>query len=284
MLHSRRAMLAGAIGAGFATAGRGASLATIRLTAGQLVQGGWALGASASEVGAVVLDGAPVPRAPDGAFFLAFDRDAPPAARLSVRLANGLGLDQTLTIARRDWPVERIDAPFYPPAMPDAEFARRRAIELAQITAARAHDTGATGWRQGFHWPVRGRISGQFGAQRVYRGAAGGDAPGAYHPGIDIAAPAGTPYVAPADGVVVLAAAAPFTLEGNLLIVDHGMGLNSAFLHSAGLLVAEGRRVARGEPLGLVGMTGRATGPHLHWAVRWRVARLDPLLLAGPMG
>ena len=81
--------------------------------------------------------------------------------------------------------------------------------------------------------------------------------------------------------MVVLAAAAPFTLEGNLLMIDHGMGLSSAFLHSSALLVGEGDRIAQGQPIGHIGMTGRATGPHLHWGLRWREARLDPLLMLG---
>ena len=132
-------------------------------------------------------------------------------------------------------------------------------------------------------WPAIGRISGRFGAQRIYRGT-----PGSYHSGIDIAPGAngggsGSPYVAPADGVVILAAEAPFTLEGNLLMIDHGNGLSSAFLHSSKLLVKAGDVVHRGQAIGLIGMTGRATGPHLHWSLKWREARLDPILLTGAM-
>src|SRR3546814_463767 len=122
-------------------------------------------------------------------------------------------------------------------------------------------------------------LSGFFGSQRVYQGK-----PGSYHSGTDVAVPAGTPFVAPADGVVVLAASAPFTLEGNLLIVDHGMGLNSAFLHCQRLDVKLGDRVVQGQRLGTVGRTGRATGPHLHWSLKWQGARLDPSKLAGPIG
>lgn len=118
-----------------------------------------------------------------------------------------------------------------------------------------------------------------FGSQRIYQN---GEA-GAYHSGTDIARPAGTIVVAPADGVVVLAADHPFTLEGNLLMIDHGMGLNSAFLHLSRIDVKTGDRVTRGQAVGAVGMTGRATGPHLHWSLRWREARIDPLLMAGPM-
>ena len=154
---------------------------------------------------------------------------------------------------------------------------RIREPELAAINAARAEQTGATGWREKFVWPVKGRISGLFGSQRIYRGE-----PGSYHSGIDIAPGAGTPYVAPADGVVVLARSG-FSLEGNLLMIDHGMGLNSAFLHSQELFVKEGERVKQGQTLGLVGASGRATGPHLHWSLKWHDARLDPLLFTGPM-
>jgi murein DD-endopeptidase MepM/ murein hydrolase activator NlpD len=159
--------------------------------------------------------------------------------------------------------------------MPDAEFARRRSAELARIHAARAHDTGAQGWRQPMIRPACGAMSGRFGAQRVFRGV-----PAAYHAGMDIAAGAGSAIVAPADGVVVLAAVADvFTLEGHLVIVDHGMGLNSALLHARTLSVGEGTAVKQGQVLGEVGMTGRATGPHLHWGLTWRGRRLDPLLL-----
>ena len=129
---------------------------------------------------------------------------------------------------------------------------------------------------QDFIWPVRGRISGRFGSQRIYRGE-----PGSYHTGLDIAPGAGTPYVAPADGVVVLAAD-DFSLEGNLLIIDHGNGLNSAFLHSQRLDVKQGDRVTQGQQLGLIGSSGRATGPHLHWSLMWGKARLDPLLFVAP--
>jgi murein DD-endopeptidase MepM/ murein hydrolase activator NlpD len=160
--------------------------------------------------------------------------------------------------------------------MPDAAFRERRAAELAQIGAARARGSSAKGWRQAMVWPAAGRISGEFGSQRIYHGE-----PGAYHGGTDIAAPAGAAIRAPADGVVVLAATGQaFTLEGHLLIVDHGMGLTSAFLHCSDLVVHEGDSVVQGQLLGHVGMTGRATGPHLHWALTWRGRRLDPRLFA----
>jgi Peptidase family M23 len=223
---------------------------------------------------AVALDGQALALAPDGAVLIGFDRDAPPQARLTARLADGREHSETLAIAPGNWRIEQINAPWRGSAGNDAEFARRRPAELAQINAARRIGADSSGWQQRFAWPVRGRLSGFFGSQRVYQGK-----PGSYHSGLDIAAPAGTRFVAPADGVVVLAAASPFTLEGNLLIVDHGMGLTSAFLHGARLDVTTGQVVRQGQPLGTVGATGRATGPHLHWGMRWRQAKVDPLLL-----
>ena len=91
------------------------------------------------------------------------------------------------------------------------------------------------------------------------------------------------PFAAPADGVVVLAAADAFTLEGHLLLIDHGMGLNSAFLHCTQLDARLGDAVRQGQVIGRVGMTGRATGPHLHWSMKWRSAKLDPMLFVGAM-
>lgn len=246
--------------------------------AGQLTQGGWIRGqAPAGAVSArlgeqdLALDG-------EGRFFAAFDRDAEATATLAAVLRDGRSVEETLTIAPRAWQIEHVDADFRA-NVPAAEYTRRREPELARTAAAKARETGSGGWRQTFIWPATGRISGRFGSQRVYRGQ-----PGSYHTGLDIAGGAGTLYVAPADGTVVLAATEPFTLEGYLLIIDHGMGLNSAFLHSSELLVREGDAVRQGQAIGRIGATGRATGPHLHWGLTWRGRRLDPLLFTGPQG
>ena len=198
--------------------------------------------------------------------------------RQVATLADGRPLAQSLNVSPRDWRIERVNAPLRPTRNSEA-FMALRTPELARIAAARAAHRDSQGWRQAFLWPVTGRISGLFGAQRIYRGE-----PGAYHGGVDVVAPAGTPVRAPADGVVTLAADHPFTLEGNLLMIDHGAGLNSAFLHLSRIDVAEGQHIVRGQIIGAVGATGRATGPHMHWGMKWNDARIDPLLLAGPMG
>ncbi|RHW19412.1 M23 family peptidase [Sphingomonas gilva] len=244
---------------------------------GAIRQGGVVIGTAPEGVVAVNLNGEKITLAPDRRFLIAFDRDAPPTARISATLSDGRSIDETLTVAKGDWEIEHVDAS-RTGGRTSAEFRRLRPAELAAINGARARETGAEGWRQQFTWPVIGRISGRFGAQRIYRGT-----PGSYHSGVDVAKPAGTPLVAPADGVVILATDHPFTLEGNLLMIDHGMGLNSAFLHLSEISVREGESVRRGQPIGRIGATGRATGPHMHWGMKWNDARIDPLLLAGPM-
>lgn len=241
-------------------------------------QGSLLLGTAPAGSVRVMLNGAMVPVAPDRRFAIAFDRDAAPQAILSATLGDGRTVTLPLAVAPRAWRIERLDRVAKVP-VPNADFTARRPAELARIAAARGRGSEAQGWRQRFVWPATGRISGLFGSQRIYRGE-----PGSYHGGVDVALPTGAPVVAPADGVVVLAAASPFTLEGRLLILDHGHGLNSAFLHLSRIDVAEGAHVRQGERIGAVGATGRASGPHLHWGMMLGAARIDPLLVAGTMG
>ncbi|MCB2089380.1 MAG: peptidoglycan DD-metalloendopeptidase family protein [Sphingomonadaceae bacterium] len=244
---------------------------------GELTQGGWIRGQVPSRAVSASLDGQELPLDGQGRFFAAFDRDSGTSALLTAMLADGSTVTKRLTISPRKWNIERVNVARRSGG-PSAAFMERRRPELAKINAARKVNAPSMGWAQDFVWPVKGRISGRFGSQRIYRGE-----PGSYHSGMDIATGAsGTPFVAPADGVVTLAAAKPFSLEGNLLIIDHGNGLNSAFLHCSKLAVKEGDVVKRGQYIGNIGSTGRATGPHLHWSIKWRKARLDPLLFVGP--
>lgn len=240
---------------------------------GQPTQGGWLRGRTSGVTG-LALDGKGVAMGADGAFLIAFDRDAPPLARLVATVAGGQAVARDIVVATRAWQIEHVNVAKRPGAVPDEEFLRIRKGELARIAAARARRTGAEGWRQDFLRPAPGRFSGRFGAQRIYRGE-----PGSYHSGLDIAGGAGTAFIAPADGVVTLAAAdSPFSLEGHLLMLDHGNGLNSAFLHCSALAVVEGETVRQGQVIGRIGSSGRATGPHLHWSIKWEESRLDPLL------
>jgi murein DD-endopeptidase MepM/ murein hydrolase activator NlpD len=223
---------------------------------------------------AIQLDGKPVKLLPDGRYMVGFGRDAPAAAHLAC-LDGPAGRDpnvRAVTVTARNWPVQSL--PTLPPKpVPDAEFDARRPAELAKISAARATPSDLTGWTESFIRPAKGPQSGQFGSQRILSGQ-----PQAPHGGLDIAAAAGSPVVAPASGVVRLAEG-PFTLEGNLVMLDHGFGLVSVFMHLSRIDVRPGQTVRQGEQLGLVGATGRATGPHLHWGMTWTDVRVDPASL-----
>lgn len=245
---------------------------------GALTQGGWLRGqvplgtvtARLGEQGLVLDD--------EGNFFAAFDRDAGASAELVATLADGRTLTTAMTVSPRNWQIERVNVARSAGGASES-FMRRRQPELDAIWAARTANSDTDGWTQQFIWPLSGRISGRFGSQRIYRGE-----PGSYHSGIDIATGgSGNPFVAPAAGVVTLAAREPFSLEGHLLIIDHGAGLNSAFLHLSQIDVNVGDRVEQGQVLGRIGSSGRATGPHLHWSMKWHDARLDPILFTGPM-
>ena len=246
---------------------------------GTISQGAMLIGTAPNGTTVLTLDGEAVPLTSDGRFLIAFGRDHGPSATLIARRSDGSAITDTLAVLPRLWRLEELPIP--KGTTPTPEFLAQRSAELAQIKAARviAVATQSDGWRQAFIWPVTGRISGLFGAQRVYNGEKG-----SFHSGLDVAVPQGTPVRAPADGVVLLAASGdPFTLEGHLLMVGHGMGLDSAFLHLSHIDVKVGDVVRQGQVIGESGMSGRATGPHLHWALTWRGERIDPLLVAPPM-
>lgn len=244
---------------------------------GAITQGGLVIGNAPPGTVSIAFDGKPIELSRDGRFLIGFGRDSEQTAVVEARLSDGRIIRQELQVRSRQWDIQSL--PTLPRGTtPTPEFLARRKIELERINTARAIQSGGEGWRQNFIWPVTGRISGVFGSQRIYAGE-----PGAPHSGVDVARPTGTPVTAPADGTVVLAAEAPFTLEGHLLIIDHGMGLNSAFLHLSRIDVRQGQQVRQGQLVGAIGATGRATGPHLHWGMMWRGVRVDPQLLVGAM-
>lgn len=246
---------------------------------GDLEQGGWIRGHVPAGTVSARLGDTPITYDAQGEFFAGFDRNADPETKLVATLADGRKVQTALAIKPRHWHLEHLDIPLIAHGT-TAEFMKRRRPELAQIVAARAVKDKSDGWDQKFIWPLIGRITDPFGSQRIYRGGV----KGAYHSGIDISnGRIGDPVVAPADGVVTLATKKPFSLEGNFVIIDHGQGLNSALLHLSKIDVHVGERVKRGQLIGLVGDTGRATGPHLHWSLMWKGARIDPRLLVGPM-
>jgi murein DD-endopeptidase MepM/ murein hydrolase activator NlpD len=210
---------------------------------------------------------------PGGRFVFGVGRDASGPLVVTIHQPGAGNAQHRIAVVPRDWPVENIDG--VPPATvnPPPEIAARIAREQAQVAAVRARDDAREDFAQRFIWPVEGRISGRFGNQRVYNGT-----PKSPHSGMDIAAEQGAPVKAPAAGIVTFAAPDLY-LTGGTVLIDHGAGVSSNFLHLSRIDVKVGDRVEQGQVFAAVGATGRATGPHLHWGMNWFDTRVDPLLV-----
>ena len=200
-------------------------------------------------------------------------RDETGPLKVDVTLPSGRVEPVSIAVTPRDWPVEHVNGVPPKTVNPPPEIAARIQREQALVTAARERDDERTDFALPFQWPVQGRISGRFGNARVYNGQ-----PGAGHSGMDIAAPDGTPVKAPAGGVVTFASPDLY-LTGGTVLLDHGHGVSSNFLHLSRIDVKVGDRIEPGQVIGAVGATGRATGPHLHWGMNWFDTRIDPLLV-----
>ncbi|GAC1632098.1 MAG: M23 family metallopeptidase [Nevskia sp.] len=243
---------------------------------GDWEQGSVLIGATAPGA-SVTLDGRALSVSPDGRFVFGLDRDAKPEAELRIRLAGQPELVEKHGIAKRAWDVQPIEG--LPPKLvnPPPETAQRIAREQALIGAVKKHDTPRTDFATPFTWPALGRISGIFGSQRILNGT-----PKSPHYGVDVAVPIGTPVHAPAGGIVSLAEKDLY-FTGGTLIIDHGHGLQSILVHLSKLLVKPGEVVAQGQLVAESGMTGRATGPHLHWGLYWFDEHVDAQKFTGPM-
>lgn len=236
----------------------------------------WAKVAPGSEV---ALDGEALDVLESGWFLLGFSRDAKEKALLEI--TGETNCRQALTIASRDYRISRVEGVPKRTVTPSKEHLNRIARERKLVRAAKAKRYDRPEFMQavihGLSWPLTGRISGVYGSQRVYNGV-----PGNPHYGVDVARPTGTAVKAPGPGVITLAEPDLF-YSGGTVILDHGYGLSSSFLHLSKVLVQVGQEVKAGDVIGEVGATGRATGPHLDWRMSWRNRRVDPQLLVPPM-
>lgn len=192
---------------------------------------------------------------------------------VAVTRPDGSRASARIAVDPRDWPEQRVDG--VPPATvdPPPAIAERIRREQARVAEARTRDDARADFAQPFMQPVDGRISGRFGRARVYNGK-----PGSPHSGMDIAAPTGTAVKAPAAGIVTFADSDLY-LTGGTLLIDHGHGISSNFLHLSRIDVKSGERVEQGQAIAAVGSTGRSTGPHLHWGMSWFDVRIDPQLV-----
>ena len=241
----------------------------------KLTQGGIFIG-HASPGSRIVYGGRDVRVANDGRFVLGFGHDAELEQSYIEHFSSGEIKTHRLTLIGRSYDIQRLTGIAKKYVSPAESVMSRIRNDVKRIQVARAQDTDQDDFFHGFGWPVKGRISGVYGSQRVYNGK-----PGRPHYGLDIAVPTGTPVAAPADGVVCLADGDLY-YSGGTIIIDHGHGLFSSFLHLSKVAVYEGETIKRGQVIGEVGATGRVTGAHLDWRYNWFDQRLDPALLTSP--
>ena len=213
----------------------------------------------------------------EGRFLIGFGRDAESSQALILLEPSGQRHVEQLQISQRDYRIQRINGISKKMMAPNSEDLQRIRQEAAQAAKVRQIDSDRENFAESFIWPLQGPITGVYGSQRIFNGE-----PRRPHFGIDIAAPTGTPVVAPAGGKITLAHPGMF-FSGATLIIDHGHGLSSSFLHLQKILVTEGDSVRQGETIATVGASGRVTGPHLDWRINWFEQRLDPALLVPAM-
>ena len=244
---------------------------------GKIEQGGVILGTAAAG-SRVSFAKHEIPVAADGRFLVGIDRDAPAQAELIITAPDGVREVKQIAIVKRDWQIERVDGLQQQLVTPDPELLKKILAENKFWAESRKQLDATAFFASGFVVPTEGRLSGHFGRQRILNGE-----PRAPHSGMDIAAKSGTPVRAAADGIISMKKDM-LIMTGNSVMINHGLGLQTFYIHLSKINVADGQLVKQGDVIGEVGMTGRATGPHLHFGATWFDQRLDPetLLAALP--
>ena len=264
---SRRRLLASGVALAAAPFTATADPSRIALI-GSLEQGSLVVGRAEPQAH-VAFDGTSLNVSPEGLFAFGLEWDRTQPAHLSVEFTDGTVQTREISPVVRSYSVERISG--LPPKLvvppPEALDRIRREGEI--IADARRKDSNAIWFAEPFDWPASGIMSGVFGSQRIDNGV-----PMAPHFGVDMANDEGTPIRAPANATVSLSD--DFYLDGGFTLLDHGHGVSTCYLHQSRRLVKPGELVQRGQVIGLIGKTGRATGPHLHWAMNWFQVKLDP--------
>ena len=222
----------------------------------------------------ITVNGRPHAVGSQGYFVIGVPRDLKRDLLVKARKKNST-IAHTIQTLKYDWRVQHINGLAKNHVNPGQDERVRMEMDRAKIKIVRKTPPYVLPFfiKKGFVMPVKGRISGVFGSQRVLNGE-----PRAPHYGLDIAAPRGTPARSPADGIARLVAEDTF-LMGNVLMIDHGLGVTSIFIHLDSVAVQEGDLVRQGDIVARVGQTGRATGPHLHWGVSVERTPIDPLRL-----
>ena len=202
----------------------------------------------------------------NGEALVALHRDI--AQKLQLKTNDGASYE--LNVTHTKWDIQRITGVQQKHVTPSKQDENEIIREQQDVGRALKHNNMSQYWREGFILPVNGKISGNFGNQRIFNGV-----PKSPHSGTDIAAPEGTPVKASGSGRVVLSGKNYF-YTGNMVIIDHGQGLQTIYAHLKDAIVNEGDEVRQGQIIGHVGKTGRATGPHLHWGASVNNVRFRP--------
>ena len=247
----------------------------LSILSGNFIQGGFVVAKVAPD-SRVKFDDLMIRVSINGEFIIGFGHDYPANAKLTVLKNDGTEYQHKIQITQRKYKNQYINGLANAQVNPDKNTLIRIKQESESITQARRLDEERMDFKVKFIWPTKGPITGVFGSQRILNGE-----PRQPHYGIDIAAPRGTPVVAPAAGVVTYAD--NMYLSGRTLVLDHGHRLSSSFLHLDKILVQVGDRIMQGENIALVGATGRVTGVHLDWRMNWYDQRIDPGLLMDEM-
>ena len=246
-----------------------------KILSGNAVEGGLII-ARTDPTNQIMLDDDAIEIGENGVFVIGFHRDSDVPVRLRIVAPDGSVKTSLLSPRQRDYNIQRIDGLKSTMVTPPASVLARIKSDGEAVRTARQREAPLGDFWRGFDWPALGRISGVYGSQRILNGQ-----PRQPHYGIDIAAPTGTPVYAPASGLVTLVKDLYFS--GWTVVIAHGLGVNSSFLHLNRVDVKPGMMVERGGLIGTIGATGRATGPHLDWRIDWQGRRIDPGLLVGAM-
>ena len=246
------------------------NLIELLMLKGELTQGS-AVRGKIPENSQLWLNGQAIKTTPEGEFFIGFGRDAELVQILTLKQADAEPVQESLRLTKREYRLQEVNGVPQKTVTPKPENLARIQAENALIAAARAIDSEHRFFLETFIAPMDAAISGVYGSQRIYNGI-----PKRPHFGVDYAGPVGAPVYAPASGKVTMTHADMF-YSGGTLIIDHGYGVSSSFLHLSEILVEQGQVVKQGELIAKVGKGGRASGPHLDWRINWFDVRIDPL-------
>lgn len=229
-----------------------------------------------NDIHEVRFNGEKIPVSADGYFMLAFDRDAKLNHSLQIlhndEEENYPTERYSFSISPAQWDIQKINGVPERKVTPKEEDRNEILRENQGLRKAlEENNSQSSFWKSGFRMPLeKYRVSGQFGGQRIIN-----TIPKNPHRGMDLAAPEGTPVIAPADGIVVMTGK-NFFYSGNMVVVDHGQGLHTIYAHLQDINVKKGQTIKQGEKIATVGKTGRVTGPHLHWGASLHGTRFDP--------